>query len=105
MEKEIDELVQKTISEVEAEITMEVTEILRKLWREMYDELELYGSGSGNFTPSLLISKIRDYNRKWNIMAETNKFMEPDGFKAAAKKLLTDKGPMGKQFKDALKYL
>ena len=105
MEKETDESVEKIISEVEAEIKEEVTEIVQKLWAEMSAELELYGSGRGEFTPALLISKIRDYNRKWNIIAETNKFMEPDGFKAIAKKLLYHSDPLGKQFQDALKYL
>ena len=88
-------------------IEEQITDTLRNLWKQMSSELEKYGSGSGNFTPSLLVSKIRDYNRKWNKLAEDNQFMEPDGFKVAAKKLLSkEKGrPLGKEFQDALKYL
>lgn len=78
-------------------------EIALKLWADMSAELALYGEG-GKFTPSLLVSKVRDYNRKWNTLAETNPFMKPDGFKVIAKRLLLE-NTLSIEFQDALKYL
>ncbi len=81
-------------------IEKEIHETTQKLWKEMSDEMSLH-----KLTPSLFISKIRDYNVEWNKIAESNPFMKLDGFKILAKKLFSNGGPLPTELIDALKYL
>lgn len=47
-----------------------ILEKYNELWTEMWKEC-LALSKKGIFNPSIIISKIRDYNRKWNVFAES----------------------------------
>lgn len=79
-------------------------DILQVLWTEMLDELNTLGK-QGYFTPSLLVSKVRDYNRKWNKKADEDNLLLVDGFKNFAKKQLIEQSKFGDDFIKALKYL
>ena len=79
-------------------------EYLQILWTEMLNELNNLGR-EGYFTPSLLVSKVRDYNRRWNKKAEEDKLLLSDGFKAFAKKQLINQSKFGQEYITALKYL
>lgn len=79
-------------------------DILQLLWTEMLNELNTLGR-QGHFTPSLLVSKVRDYNRKWNIKADEDNLLLIDGFKTFAKKQLISQSKFGDDFIKALKYL
>lgn len=79
-------------------------DILQELWSEMLDELDTLGK-QGRFTPSLLVSKIRDYNRKWNKKADENSLLLVDGFKKFAKKQMIENSKFGDDYINALKYL
>ena len=78
-------------------------ELLKLLWFEMLEEINRLGSS--HFTPSLLISKIRDYNRRWNRKAEELLYLVPDAFKDFSKKQFMKELDLGEDLKNALKYL
>ena len=79
-------------------------DILQILWIEMLEELNTVGQ-QGHFTPSLLVSKVRDYNRKWNKKADEDNLLLVDGFKNFAKKQLIKHSKFGPEYITALKYL
>ncbi len=79
-------------------------DILQLLWIEMFEELNTLGQ-QGHFTPSLLVSKVRDYNRKWNQKVDEDTLLLPDGFKKFAKKQLIKQSKFGPEYITALKYL
>ena len=90
--------------ENEDKLADKAKEVLQELWSEMLAELDFLGK-QGYFTPSLLVSKVRDYNRKWNKRADRLKFLQIDGFKKFAKRTLIDNSKFGNDFITALKYL
>ena len=79
-------------------------EYLQTLWSEMLDELNIL-SQIVHITPSLLVSKVRDYNRKWNKKADEDNLLLPDGFKMFAKEQLIKQSKFGPEYITALKYL
>ena len=79
-------------------------DILQVLWTEMLNELNTLGR-QGHFTPSLLVSKVRDYNRKWNKKADEDNLLLTDGFKKFAKKQLIKQSKFGDEYITALRYL
>ena len=95
MEKDID---------VNSIILDHARDILQVLWTEMLNELNTLGK-QGHFTSSLLVSKVRDYNRKWNMKADEDNLLLIDGFKNFAKKQLIAQSKFGPDFIKALKYL
>lgn len=78
--------------------------ILQSVWYEMLGELDTLGKQE-RFTPSLLVSKVRDYNRKWNKKAEELNYLKIDGFKMFAKRMLIEQSKFGDDYITALKYL
>lgn len=75
-----------------------------KFETELIKEI-LNASKEFRLTGSLLVSKIRDYNRKWNKLAETHPELIKDGFKAYAKKLFMEQPLFKDQYETSLKYL
>ena len=80
------------------------SDIFEDLWRELLSELSIREKLK-QLTPSLVVSKTRDYNRKWNALADKNLELAPDGFLHLAKIQwgLIDIFP--EEYKTALKYL
>ena len=60
-----------------------------KLRTELFKEI-LKASKENRLTGSLLVSKTRDYNRKWNKLAEIHPDLIEDGFKVFAKKIFIE---------------
>ncbi len=89
---------------MEYEIDEFTLETAQKLLQEFWKEMRL-ASTEGRLTSSLITSKARDYNRKWNKHAETHLGMKPDGFKEMIKKQLSEEPLFRDQFATALKYL
>ena len=81
-----------------------ILEKYNELWQEMWKEL-LVLTKKGIFNPSTIISKIRDYNRKWNTCVED--FDGPiDGFKDIVKYKLIELDVLPEEIQTAvLKYL
>ena len=75
-----------------------------RLKTELLKEI-LKASKENRLTGSLLVSKTRDYNRKWNKLAETHPDLIKDGFKAFAKKIFMEEPMFKSQFETSLKYL
>jgi len=81
-----------------------VTETASKLREEMFKEF-LDAAREERLTGNLMVSKVRDYNRKWNKLAETHIELKPDGFKVFMKKELSEQAFFQDNFGSALKYL
>ena len=97
-------MVEVDIEKINNDFLSDARAILQILWTDMFNEL-LTLSKQGHYTPSLLVSKVRDYNRKWNKRAETEKYLLPDAFKTFVKKQLTEQSNFPPDFINALKYL
>lgn len=81
-----------------------VLKIANKLNKEMLTEI-LAAAKENRLTGSLLVSKVRDYNRKWNKTAKIHPELQIDGFKKFAKREMLDQPSFKDLFESSLKYL
>jgi len=79
-------------------------EIAQSLITEFWTEIFSYAEDC-RLTSSIIVSKARDYNRKWNKLAETHPDMEVDGLKELIKKQLSETPYFKDIYPTALKYL
>lgn len=79
-------------------------EIAQNLMTEFWEELQSVAEGKG-LTSSIIVSRARDYNRKWNKLAETHPDIKIDGLKKLFKKQISETPLFRDQYPTALKYL
>ena len=77
-------------------------EIAHNLLTELWIELQSVEKG---LTSSIIVSRVRDYNRKWNKLAEVHPDMKIDGLKDLIKKQMSETPLFRHQYPTALKYL
>jgi len=83
------------------EFTIEVAQnLITKFWTEIYSAVE-----ECRLTSSIIVSRARDYNRKWNKFAETHPDMKIDGLKDLIKKQMNETPLFKDIYPTALKYL
>lgn len=79
-------------------------QIAERLHKELFTEI-LKAAKEERLTGSLMVSKVRDYNRKWNELAETHSDMVVDGFKVYIKQEILKQPFFKARFESSLKYL
>jgi len=83
------------------EFTIETAQnLLTEFWTEIHSASE-----ENRLTSSIITSKARDYNRKWNKLAVAHPDMKPDGLKDLIKKQLSETPYIRHMYPEALKYL
>lgn len=79
-------------------------EIAQKLVTEFWTIIHS-AAEEGRLTSNIIVSRVRDYNRKWNKLAEAHPDMKIDGLKELIKKQLNETPYFKDIYPTALKYL
>ena len=83
------------------ELTIKTAQnLITEFWTEIYSASE-----DCRLTSSIIVSKARDYNRKWNKLAEAHPDMKVDGLKDLIKKQMNETPHFKDIYPTALKYL